>query len=118
VYALNSGDKTQEPSFVRANPFGLKNMSGNVLEYCSDWYAADAYSKTEINANNPKGPESGTEYVIRGGNYSSEAGELRSAARASTETEAWLKTDCQQPKSIWWFSDIKGIGFRLVCEAD
>ncbi len=118
VYALNSGDKTREPSFVRANPYGLKNMSGNVFEYCSDWYAADAYSLTENNVKNPKGPESGTEYVIRGGNYTSEAGELRSASRASTETEAWLKTDCQQPKSIWWFSDIKGIGFRLVCEAD
>ena len=118
VYALNSGDKTREPSFVRANPFGLKNMSGNVFEYCSDWYAADAYSLTENNVKNPKGPESGSEYVIRGGNYTSEAGELRSAARASTDTEGWLKTDCQQPKSIWWFSDIKGIGFRLVCEAD
>ena len=38
--------------------------------------------------------------------------------RDHTHHEAWLKTDPQQPKSIWWYSDIKGIGFRVVCEPD
>lgn len=118
VYGTNSGGKTQEPSFVRPNPFGLKNMAGNVYEYCSDYYAPDAYAQTESGITDPKGPASGTEYVIRGGSYLSGAADLRSAARASTETEAWLRTDCQQPKSIWWFSDMKGIGFRVVCESD
>ncbi len=118
VYRHNSGGKTQTPSFVRANPFGLKNMSGNVLEYCSDWYSPDAYSITETSVTNPKGPETGMEYVVRGGNYTSEAADLRSAARSSTNSEAWLITDPQQPKSIWWYSDIKGIGFRVVCEPD
>jgi formylglycine-generating enzyme required for sulfatase activity len=116
VYALNSGGKTQEPSFVSANSFGLKNMIGNVLEYCSDWYAPDAYQQTGYSVKDPTGPDSGEERVVRGGHYGSEAGDLRSAARFSTENEAWLKTDCQQPKSIWWYSDIKGIGFRVVCE--
>jgi hypothetical protein len=41
---------------------------------------------------------------------------LRSAARASTETRAWLKTDPQMPKSIWWYSDANHVGFRVVCE--
>lgn len=45
VYSEDSFGKTQEPSEVRANPFGLKNMLGNVMEYCSDRYAADAYLK-------------------------------------------------------------------------
>jgi len=33
VYTLNSGVKTSEPSSVSSNPYGLKNMSGNVWEY-------------------------------------------------------------------------------------
>jgi len=118
VYALNSSGKTQEPGFVKANPFGLKNMQGNVLEYCSDFYAEDAYSKTGTTVANPKGPGSGEEHVIRGGNYSFDAKDLRSAARGFTRTADWLKTDPQQPKSIWWYSDIKGIGFRVVCDPD
>ncbi len=118
VYKQNSGGKTQEPSFVKANPFGIKNMSGNIMEYCSDWYAADAYSQTGKNISNPLGPVSGTEHVVRGGNYTSEAIDLRSSARSKTDSEMWLKTDPQQPKSLWWYSDIKGIGFRVVCEAN
>lgn len=118
VYALNSGARTREPEEVKTNPFGLKNMLGNVFEYCSDWYAEDAYAQTGETVTDPGGPSTGTEYVIRGGYYGSDAADLRSAARFSTDTEAWLKTDCQQPKSIWWFSDMKGIGFRVVCEAD
>ena len=116
VYSINSGGKTQEPSNIKANPFGLRNMAGNVFEFCSDLYSANAYAQTESNITDPKGPDSGTEHVIRGGSYMSEAADLRSAARTSTETEAWLKTDCQLPKSIWWYSDMKGIGFRVVCE--
>ncbi len=118
IYEQNSGMKTQEPSRVHENPFGLKNMLGNVLEYCSDWYAPDAYSKTGASVTDPKGPEEGTEYVVRGGNYTNDAADVRAATRFSTKTEEWLKTDPQQPKSIWWYSDIKGIGFRVVCEPD
>jgi formylglycine-generating enzyme required for sulfatase activity len=118
IYVLNSGMKTSEPSRVHENPFGLKNMLGNVLEYCSDWYAPNAYSMTGVSVSNPAGPEEGSEYVVRGGNYTSDAADLRVAARFSTQTDEWLKTDPQQPKSIWWLTDIKGIGFRLVCETD
>ena len=117
IYALNSGARTGEPSRILSNPYGLKNMTGNVWEFCSDWYAGDAYSLTGLRVSDPRGPSSGSEWVIRGGSYASHAGELRSAARASTQTEEWLKTDCQQPKSIWWYSDMKGIGFRVVCES-
>ena len=118
VYALNSTGKTQEPSFVKSNPFGLKNLAGNVAEYCSDWYSTEAYKSTGNTVTNPSGPESGEEHVVRGGSYNSDADAVRSAARDFTQTANWLKTDPQQPKSIWWFSDIKGIGFRVVCEAD
>ena len=115
IYAKNSGNRTQEPSSVEANPFGLKNMLGNVMEYCADKYNPDAYGKWADQVENPINTE-GEEWVVRGGYYASDAADVRCAARSHTEHEAWLKTDPQQPKSIWWYSDIKGIGFRVVCE--
>ena len=117
VYRKNSNNRTQEPDFVKPNPFGLKNMYGNVFEYCADKYSAKAYSRTDLNVTNPLETE-GDEYVVRGGYYSSDAADLRSAARTHTNHDEWIKTDPQQPKSIWWYTDMKGIGFRVVCEAD
>ena len=116
VYSGNSTGKTQEPKSVIANPFGLKNMLGNVMEYCSDWYSDDAYSKIKDGALDPTGPSSGKEHVVRGGSYADDAAGVRSATRSHTEHDKWLKTDPQNPKSIWWYSDIKGIGFRVVCD--
>ena len=118
IYDLNSGGKTHEPQRVHENPFGLKSMLGNVLEYCSDWYAPNAYSQTGASVTDPKGPEIGSERVVRGGNFSSDAANVRTAARFATKTEEWLRTDPQMPKSIWWYTDITGIGFRVVCEVD
>ncbi len=118
VYARNSQSKTAEPSSVRANPFGLKNMSGNVAEFCSDFYSPDAYSTDSVNLVNPKGPPRGSEHVIRGGSFKSDAKDLRSASRDYTKTKAWLATDPQIPKSIWWYSDCIDVGFRVVCEVD
>ena len=117
IYALNSKNRTQEPSRVAPNPFGLRNMLGNVMEYCQDWYAEDAYAQAGSSVKDPKGPASGTDYVVRGGCYNDDASELRCAARRHSDYEAWLKTDPQNPKSIWWLSDMKGIGFRVVCDA-
>jgi len=121
VYQGNSPNKTQDPDFVLENPFGLKNMLGNVAEFCSDWYSPDAYNSYPTGnkvALNPRGPSSGKEHVIRGGAYWSDAKDVRSAAREHTEHDAWLVTDPQIPKSIWWYSDSKHVGFRVVCEWD
>ena len=118
VYKENSSFRTMEPSAVKGNPFGLLNMSGNVAEFCADFYSPDYYSIDSLNLANPKGPESGKEHVIRGGSFKSDAGDVRSAARDFTKTKAWLVTDPQIPKSIWWYSDCIDVGFRVVCEAD
>lgn len=115
IYRKNSRNRTQEPSAVKANPFGLKNMLGNVMEYCADKYDPKAYTKGGASVTDPLVTE-GTEWVVRGGNYTSDAADLRCATRNYTRHDTWLKTDPQQPKSIWWYSDIKGIGFRVVCE--
>ncbi|HRX10560.1 MAG TPA: SUMF1/EgtB/PvdO family nonheme iron enzyme, partial [Draconibacterium sp.] len=118
VYAKNSKAKTQVPEKIEANPFGLKNMLGNAAEYTSDWYSPDAYSKLSDGVTDPKGPATGDEHVVRGGFFRSEIADVRSAARSATQSEAWLKTDPQMPKSIWWLSDCNYISFRVVCEYD
>ena len=100
VYRGNSPSKTQEPSAVKANPWGVKNMSGNVAEFCSDTY------------------EGTTEKVIRGGSYRDGAAGVRSAARDHTRTDDRLRTDPQMPKSKWWYSDCFHVGFRVVMELD
>lgn len=118
IYSSNSNLKTSEPENIEANPFGLKNMLGNAAEYCSDWYAEDAYQQLQDGTTNPTGPASGEEHVIRGGSFKSKIGEVRSAARDYTKSTAWMKTDPQMPKSIWWLSDCNYISFRVVCEYD
>ncbi|TAL76369.1 MAG: hypothetical protein EPN88_03030 [Bacteroidetes bacterium] len=118
VYKLNSFGKTKEPSTVKVNPFGLKNMSGNVAEFCLDLYSPGIYKADTVAAVNPRGPATGQEHVIRGGSFKSDAKDVRSAARDFTKTKTWLVTDPQMPKSIWWYSDCIDVGFRVVCEAD
>jgi formylglycine-generating enzyme required for sulfatase activity/nitrate/TMAO reductase-like tetraheme cytochrome c subunit len=103
VYEKNSGGRTATPDKVKPNPWGLRNMVGNVWEYTSDFYSGDGVA-----------PD--TEHVVRGGTYADDAAMVRSAVRAPTQHDRWLRTDPQQPKSIWWYSDIKAIGFRVVCE--
>lgn len=118
VYEKNSSSKSQEPGYVKENPFGLLNMSGNVAEFCRDFYSPDTYKADSTEVIDPTGPLRGQEHVIRGGSFKSDAKDLRSAARDFTKTKAWLVTDPQMPKSIWWYSDVIDVGFRVVCEAD
>ncbi|MEN8201565.1 MAG: SUMF1/EgtB/PvdO family nonheme iron enzyme [Bacteroidota bacterium] len=118
-YSENSMARTAGPDQIRENPFGLINMLGNVAEFCSDWYAADAYSQyPEGTVLNPSGPASGEEHVIRGGSFMETADFVRCASRNITKTEPWMKTDPQIPKSVWWYSDCMSVGFRVVCEPD
>ncbi|MCU0456894.1 MAG: SUMF1/EgtB/PvdO family nonheme iron enzyme, partial [Bacteroidales bacterium] len=57
IYRENSPSKTQEPLRVKPNPFGLRNMLGNVAEFCSDWYQAETYAQyPEGILRDPTGP--------------------------------------------------------------
>ncbi len=117
VYEENSPHKTQPPDFVQANPFGLKNMLGNVAEFCIDYYDPLVYGKYPGDlVSNPFGPRNGEEHSIRGGSFRNSAKEVRVSNRDFTRTTDWLVTDPQIPKSIWWYSDAKHVGFRVLCE--
>ncbi|MET0146443.1 MAG: formylglycine-generating enzyme family protein [Ilumatobacteraceae bacterium] len=49
------------------NVFGLYNMTGNVWEWCADWYSPGYYRHSE--RRDPRGPSAGTSRVMRGGSY-------------------------------------------------
>jgi len=116
-YDLNSTGKTQPAYSSEPNPWGLYNMLGNVKELCSDWYSeTPSANGGESAVADPQGPSSGTEHVVRGGSYRSDPADLRVAARGMTDHDEWMMTDPQSPKSIWWYSDVKDVGFRLVRE--
>jgi formylglycine-generating enzyme required for sulfatase activity len=93
----------------KPNAFGLYDMLGNVMEWTTDQYYADAYKDPK-----PWYP-SKTSYphTARGGSWADKAERVTCTARFPSDA-SWKQQDPNLPKSIWYHTDALGLGFRLV----
>jgi len=98
-YSDNSGSRTHPVGQKQPNGLGIYDMSGNVWEWCSDWYDSSYYRSSP--KSNPAGPSRGSGRVIRGGSWSSWAGGF---VRAS-----YRVSDVMGDRSY-------DIGFRLIVD--
>ncbi|MDR1602724.1 MAG: formylglycine-generating enzyme family protein, partial [Tannerella sp.] len=78
-YWGNSGDQSHPAGTKKANELGIHDMSGNVEEWCQDWYG-EYFASPQTN---PKGASNGSERVLRGGDRGNNAVSCRVALRSS-----------------------------------
>lgn len=81
-YAGNSNGKTKPVGSKQPNELGIYDMSGNVAEWCQDWFG----KYTSGLKTNPKGPSTGTLKIYRGGSYKSEAWYVNCIYRSKANT--------------------------------
>ena len=87
-------DKAHDVATKRANELGIYDMSGNVMEWCNDFFG-DYNSSSQIN---PQGPKTGSFHVLRGGSWFSRSIDCRVSSRRD---------------SLWGYSFLHGLRLAL-----
>lgn len=82
-YTDNSGSKTHLVKTKSPNDLGLYDMTGNVWEWCQDWY--DSYYYKRSPSRNPQGASSGSDRVLRGGGWNHSARGCRVSFRSGSD---------------------------------
>ena len=77
------GKPVQPVKILKANELNIYDMSGNVSEWCNDWYGKEYYANSP--ENNPQGPDQGQLKVIRGGSVFSTADSCRNTMRITLD---------------------------------
>lgn len=80
-YDDNTDSKTHPVGGKKANELGVHDMSGNVSEWCSDWYDENYYKNSPVQ--NPQGAQSGSYRVLRGGSWNDYGQDCRSSYRSA-----------------------------------
>ncbi len=112
-FSDNSNEVYHKVGQKLPNPWGLYDMLGNLLEWTLDHYQEDAYAM--YTNENPMLPANNLRYpkALRGGSYEDDADHLQSNMRFKSDP-VWNRRDPQIPKSKWWLTEAKQVGFRLV----
>lgn len=101
-YTANSDQKTHPVKSLKPNELGIYDMSGNVSEFCQDWYGPYG----EGSQTDPRGPADGTTRIIRGGNFGNTEKLCTITARDSREPSAMLNYLGLRLALIEWPIDI------------
>ena len=112
----NSNEKYQKVGQKKPNPWGLYDMHGNVAEWVLDQRVKDFYAQCAAQkvVKNPLAiPTEEYNRLVRGGSWDDKPERHRSAARRSSD-EGWKEQDPQEPQSIWYLTDAKFLGLRVV----